>query len=186
METNKSKVKALGANPDHSALWQMWPHIPRLGSMPVGVRMTRKRSNYRPRAVIKDVMSWIKQGHEPLTADADNHMRIVTRIHGSVVALQGGTADVHDLNTLISASNMATGYKNIDLGRDYEQEIRTGAHAVAAVRERLVKWKKVQATATEVEAISLLVQICQAQLEASTRADFEKASAIVTRNGCEV
>lgn len=154
--------------------------------MPVGVRMTRKRSNYRPRAVIKDVMSWIKQGHEPLTADTDNHMRIVTRIHGSVVALQGGTADAHDLNALISASNMATGYKNIDLGRDYEQEIRTGAHAVAAVRERLVKWKKVQATATEVKAISLLVQICQAQLEASTRADFEKASAIVARNGCDV
>jgi hypothetical protein len=148
--------------------------------------MTRKRSTYRPRGVIKDVMGWVKQGHEPLTADADNHMRIVTRIHGAVVALQAGTADVHDLNTLINVSNIATGYKNIDLGRDYEQEIRIGAHAVAAVRERLVKWHKVQATPAEREAISLLVDICDAQIDVSTRADFEKARAVVKRMGCEV
>ena len=146
----------------------------------------RKRSTYKPRPVIQDTMSWIKQGMTPISADVDNDIKTKARMHMAAMALEQGTADVHDLNTLISVSNIATGFKNVGKGRDWEQEIRTGAHAVAAVRERLVKWKKVQATATEVEAISLLVQICQAQLEASTRADFEKASAIVARNGCGV
>lgn len=148
--------------------------------------MTRKRSTYRPRAVIQDTMSYIKQGHEPISADPDTYIRIKARMHGAIVALNADTADVHDLNTLISVSNIATGYKNIDLGRDYEQEIRTGAHAVAAVRERLVKWHKVQATQAERDAISLLVDICDAQIDASTRADFEKARAVVKRMGCEV
>lgn len=148
--------------------------------------MTRKRSTYRPRSVIQDVMGYIKQGHEPVSSDPDTYMRIKARMHGAIVALNADTADVHDLNTLISVSNIATGYKNIDLGRDYEQEIRIGAHAVAAVRERLVKWKKVQATQAEREAISLLVDICDAQIDVSTRADFEKARAIVKRMGCEV
>jgi hypothetical protein len=148
--------------------------------------MTRKRSSYRPRAVIQDTMGYIKQGHELMSEDTPTYMRIKARMHGAIVALNADTADVHDLNTLISVSNIATGYKNIDLGRDYEQEIRIGAHAVAAVRERLVKWKKVQATPAEREAISLLVDICDAQIDASTRADFEKARAVVTRMGCEV
>jgi hypothetical protein len=128
-------------------------------------------------------MTWVKQGYELISADADTHMRSKIRMHGAMAALNTGNADVNDLNTLISVSNIATGYKNIDLGRDYEQDIRIGAHAVAAVRERLIKWKKVQATPTECEAISLLVDICSAQIDVSTRADFEEALAIVKRNG---
>lgn len=69
--------------------------------------MTRKRSSYRPRAVIQDTMSYIKQGHEPIASDPDTYMRIS-------------------------------------------------------------------------------VDICDAQIDVSTRADFEKARAVVKRMGCEV
>lgn len=146
--------------------------------------MTRKRSTYKPRPIIKDTMGWIKQGMTPISADVDNDIKTKARMHMAAMALEQGTADVHDLNTLISVSNIATGFKNVGKGRDWEQEIRTGAHAVAAIRARLVKWRKVQATDVEIEAVSLLVRICEAQLDDSVRADFEKARAVVARMGC--
>lgn len=142
-------------------------------NLPTRMHM-RKRSSYRPRPVIRDTMQWIKQGFAPLTnqVDADRALRL--RNHLAFDGILHGDADAQDLDTLIAMSNMATALAR-QHGADWRAEIRAAADAIEAMQIRYTRWHKVQATASELEAVRLLLRIHDAQLDATNVRDLELA-----------
>lgn len=143
--------------------------------------MTRKRSKYRPKGMIKDTMAFVKEGLAPVTSHHDANTTLRVRNNSSLRLLTEGKATVNDVDALISVSNTANALKRLGKGKDWTQEILAGTNALEAVQARYYRWHKVQVTQSEIEAITLMVDIHEAQLDASTVIDIEKALAISKR-----
>ena len=140
----------------------------------------RKRSSYRPRPVLKDAMAWIQSGFQPMVAVGDQNVTLRLRNHIAFNAVLTGTATVADLNILIAVSNMATALARKH-GVDWREEIRAAADAIEAMQNRYIKWGKVQTTPTEIDAVALLLEIHDAQLDASRVVDLDQALKIARR-----
>lgn len=131
----------------------------------------RKRSPYRPFAFHKS--SW---AFKPLTAIKDVNMDLRLNNRLSLEAVKTHNASSYDLDTLVTASNMATA-----LSRKYEKDalpiFAAAANALEAMQKRHVKWGKVQATPTELEAILDMMAIHERQLDKCQVRDIESAIA---------
>ena len=132
----------------------------------------RKKSSYRPRPVIRDTLAWILEGFTPLTAKPEENVRLRLRNHLAFDGILHGDATVTDLNTLVAVSNMTTALSR-KYGQDWREEIRAAADAIEAMQIRFIKWKKVQAVASELDAVRLLLRIHDAQLDACRVTDLE-------------
>jgi hypothetical protein len=126
-------------------------------------------------------MLFVKQGISPLTEHEDVVVPAKIRIHSAVAALAGGSATVSDIGIIAAASNLCTALVHRGKGEDWRPEIRASADAIEAIQLRLARWGKVQALAAEVEAISIMAQVHDLQLDASTVIDAEQASIIAQR-----
>lgn len=145
--------------------------------------MTRKRSKYRPKGVIRDTMSLVKVNVSKVTShgDADKIMRGTNR--AALDALARGMGEARDIDILIDASNMTTSLKHTakDMGKDWSAEIRAGTDAIEAIQLRFARWHKVQTTPAEVDAISMMLDIHDAQLDSASMAHMVKAAQITKR-----
>lgn len=142
--------------------------------------MTRKRSKYRPKGVIRDTMSLVKVNVSKVSPHA-NILRGTNR--AALDALARGLGVPRDIDILIDASNMTTSLKHTakDMGKDWSAEIRAGTDAVEAVQLRYAKWSKVQITDAEIAAIALMLDIHDAQLDQATMGQMAKAVEITKR-----
>lgn len=131
----------------------------------------RKRSSYRPFAFHKS--SW---AFKPLTAIKDVNMDLRLNNRLSLEAVKTHNASSYDLTTLATASNMA-----MALSKKYEKEslpiLSAAADALETMQKRHVKWGKVQATPTELEAILDMMAIHERQLDKCQVRDIESAIA---------
>ena len=74
--------------------------------------MTRKRSKYRPKGVIKDTMQFVLQGLSPLASQEDANIILRmrnTEAHGTIL---NGTATANDLDVLIAKSATTDGKRS--------------------------------------------------------------------------
>lgn len=140
----------------------------------------RKRSKYKPRPMLLDAMAWLKSGFAPLTAHTSANVDLRLRNTAAHGAILDGTATADDLDVLIGMSNMCTALARKH-GADWREEIRSAADAIEAMQKRYFKWRKVQATPAELEAITLMTQIHDAQLDAARITDLDEAIAIARK-----
>ena len=140
----------------------------------------RKRSSYRPKPIIRDTVSFIKKGFEPIT---DIDLRIKPR--SSFEALRHGYATLSDLNRLVTVSNTTTALSR-QVGRDWLPEIRQAADAIEAMQRRYATWGRVQATKPELEAVRLLLLISEAQLDVTRVQGLEIAIEVARKGVCDL
>jgi hypothetical protein len=143
--------------------------------------MTRKRSKYRPKGIIRDTMGYVKAGIATFTSHPDANVVLRIRNNDALKALAEGKAGPVELDVLIGVSNIATALKRLGTGKDWSAEIRAGTDAVEAIQIRFKRWQKIQATPAEIAAVTLMVDIHEAQLDASSVVDVEKAITIAQR-----
>lgn len=141
----------------------------------------RKRSSYRPKGVILDTMKWVTSGLKPLVSEEEQNMKLRLRNHSAFTAIELGAGTRDDIDLLISVSNMTTALSRKH-GSDWKEEIRAGADAVEAIRNRYNKWGKVQITDDERDSITLLFQIHDAQLDKAVINDLDNAVRIAKAN----
>lgn len=142
--------------------------------------MSRKKSKYKPKPVIQDVMAYVKTGIRRVSSLGDANTVLRLKNHSAFAAVREGRGTKADINILMSVSNMATALCRNGFGEDWKAEIRAGADVIEAINNRYVRWGKVQATESEISTISLVFQIHDAQLDAVTVADVEKGISVVT------
>lgn len=137
----------------------------------------RKRSSYRPRGVVLDTMQWVTSGFKTLPSIGDQNVILRLRNHSALESVMRGNATATDVNVLITAANMATALKHIGKGGDWSDEIRAGVDAVESLSQRA----RYVFTGPELSAVRLMMEIHDAQLDACTIAELEKALAIAKR-----
>lgn len=137
----------------------------------------KKRSRYKPKGVILDVMGWVKQGMR-IVDSMDLGLNLKIKNHGALANLTQGRGTRQDMDLVIGALNMTEALTliNPELGRDWAAEIRAAQDALLALGERgLANGDRFIFKADEMRAVNLGMEIHDAQLERSTVRDIELA-----------
>ena len=139
----------------------------------------RKRSKYKPRSIRMDNMSFVKAGITPFTeVSAGTSLRI--KNHDSLNNIRLGVATKSDIDMLLGASNIAEAMRRMGKGVDWQVELKAGHDALLAVARRGAKNKmRFVLTGPELQALNLMMDIHDAQLDACILQDVEKALDLV-------
>jgi hypothetical protein len=136
----------------------------------------RKKSKYKPKGVRLDNMTWVQAGLKPMTAiSATVDIRI--KNHAAMDTLRRGVATRDDIDILIGMFNMTEAFTRLrpEFGRDWAEEIRAGQDALYAVAQRGAAAGRFVLKGTELQAMNLVMELHDAQLDASTVKETEQA-----------
>lgn len=141
----------------------------------------RKRSKYRPKGVRLDPIRYVIEGIKPmsshpaaLTLRIKNHQALHDLVQGD------GTRD--NMDTLIAAMNIAEALAMVNpdkLGASVRAEITAAQNAVLVMARRGVERDRFLFTGPELNAVNTAMEIHDAQLDACTIAELEKATDLV-------
>ena len=138
----------------------------------------RKRSRYKPKGVRLDVMTWIKQGMQPMAT----HPEAVTlrlRNHAAMDEIVRGCGTRDHCDAVIAALNMTEALAMLRIGEEYRQDINAGQQAMLEMCRRGLERDRFLFTGPELQAVNTAMEIHDAQLDACTLAELEKAISIV-------
>jgi len=143
--------------------------------------VSRKRSKYKPKAVLTDPMTWVKKGMERI---ADNKHAVVLKLrnHDALVETTQGRADKDVLMVLISAMNMAEALLLInpqDMGGHLADEVRQAQDALLEMARRGIHRGSFLFTGQELQAINVGMEIHDLQLDTCTVRELEQAMDLV-------
>jgi hypothetical protein len=141
----------------------------------------RKRSSYRPRPKLVNPVAYVIEGLTPVK-DYDSYLiDLKIKNHGAMTALTQGRADKDQISFLINMSNAAEALCIMGFKQEYVELILEGSDALLEVGRRGAKTGSFVLKAEEMNALNLLMQIHDEQLELITVKDMEKANEIVLR-----
>lgn len=142
----------------------------------------RKRSRYKPRPTLPDPLGWVLGGFRPMRGEAQaTTLRI--KNHDALLAVTKGKGNRQVIDLLIAAMNMAEAlYRtNEALGAEYASDIRQAQDAIVAMSRRGLERGSFVFTGPELQAMNQGMDIHDAQLDACTIGDLDKALVLVTQ-----
>jgi hypothetical protein len=138
----------------------------------------RKRSKYRPRGLIADTMLYVTSGMKVVGAiSAGTTLKI--KNHAALESVRQGLGTREDIDVLICAFNITEALALMRIGDDWKDEIRAAQDALLAMGRRGVETGKFILRGPELTSFNLAMEIHDAQLDACTVAELEKAIAFV-------
>lgn len=140
----------------------------------------RKRSKYRPKGVRLDVVGWVLQGMQPMSSHPEA-ITLKIKNHSAMDELVRGRGNHQHCDTVIAALNMTEALAMLRIGNEYRQEISAGQAAMLTMCRRGVERGRFLFTGPELQAVNTAMEIHDAQLEACTLAELEKATDIVVQ-----
>jgi hypothetical protein len=139
----------------------------------------RKRSKYKPRAIIPDTMTWVRAGLKKVD-DISAGTTLKIRNHDAMNNLRLGVAARRDIDAIIDAANITEALANRGIGTDWKPEIRGGQDAILELARRGVANSfRFIARGPELTALNTLMEVHDAQLEVVTVKQLETAMADV-------
>jgi hypothetical protein len=141
----------------------------------------RKRSSYRPKGVIMDTMRHVLGGFTPVR----EHGKATTlkiKNHQALTSMVAGTGCRDDIDILIAAMNVAEAMAiTCELGDGYRTEITAAQDALLAMSRRGLERDRFLFTGLELTAMNMGMEVHDAQLDACTVGELEKALDFVAR-----
>ncbi len=136
----------------------------------------RKRSKYRPRKIIADPLGFVLSGMQRLPELRDQFLMIQIKNREALEQVRIGRANKDDIDRLIAMANMSESLAIHGKGSDWLKEINESQHHLHALAERGVRLgMRFVMKAAEWEALKLITDLHEVQLENSTVFDIEKA-----------
>jgi hypothetical protein len=134
----------------------------------------RKRSKYRPRGVIYDTLNYVVSGMKVVGAiSAGTTLKI--KNHAALEQVRQGLGTREDIDVLICAFNITEALALMRIGDDWKDEIRAAQDALLAMGRRGVETGKFILRGPELTSFNLAMEVHDAQLDACTVAELEKA-----------
>lgn len=136
----------------------------------------RKKSKYKPRPVLRDCMAYIKTGFAPVREQSET-LTLRMKNHASLEEITKGRATKAHVDIMIVALNMTEALAMVreDLGADWRTEIRAAQDALFAMAQRGVATGRWLFTGPELTAVNLAMELHDAQLDACTVDELQKA-----------
>ena len=141
----------------------------------------KKRSKYRPKGVRLDNLTYVIQGLTPMAKHGDHLVTLKIKNHQALAALTQGRATLADVNVLIATLNIAEALYRMGFGREYKDVVAQGLLALRAVGGRGIATGRFILTGPEMNALNIVMELHDAQLDLCVVQDIEKAIDLVRR-----
>lgn len=136
----------------------------------------RKRSKYRPRPMLQSPLDFVLSGMKPLSQLKDQFLMIQLKNREALEQVRTGNATKEDIDLLIAMANMSESLAIHGKGDDWLPEINESQNHLHALAERgAQRGMKFVMKAAEWEALKLITDLHEVQLENSTVYDIERA-----------
>lgn len=141
----------------------------------------RKRSKYRPKGIITDTISHVLGGFR-LVQDTGKAVTLKIKNHQALVSMTQGKGTRDDIDVLIAAMNVAEALViTADLAGEYRQEIKDAQDAIYTMGQRGLSKNRFLFTGPEMQAMNMGMAVHDAQLDACTVGQLERALDYVAR-----
>lgn len=141
----------------------------------------RKRSSYRPKGVIMDTVGHVLKGFTPVR-DHGKATTLKIKNHQAMACMTTGVGNRDDIDILIAAMNVAEALIIVSsLGEEYLNDISAAQQAIVTMAQRGLAKDKFLFTGPELTAMNLGMEIHDAQLDACTIGQLERALEFVAR-----
>lgn len=141
----------------------------------------RKRSKYKPRAVLANPVAWVLEGMTPVAHHESYLIDLKIKNHGAMAALTQGRATRIEIDALIAMSNVIEALWTLGFGTEYEDVIVAGQAALIEVGRRGLATGKFILRASEMSALNELMELHDAQMDVITIRDMDQALAVVNK-----
>jgi hypothetical protein len=142
----------------------------------------RKRSKYRPKGVITDTVSHVLGGFRLMRHHGDAAVTLKIKNHQALASMVAGNGGRDDIDILIAAMNVAEALViTSELGHEYRAQIKQAQDAIVSMGRRGLERNRFLFTGPEMQAMNLGMEIHDAQLDACTVGQLEKAVDFVGR-----
>ncbi len=141
----------------------------------------KKRSKYKPKGVRLDNMSWIIAGMKKVGTLPTAGVALKLKNHEALDSILMGEGTRDHVDVLIAAVNMAEAMVRLreELGADWKTEIKAAQDALFTMARRGVEKNKFAFTGPEMNAVKLVMDVHDVQLDNCTVKDMERALFIV-------
>lgn len=134
----------------------------------------RKRSKYRPKGVLLDTMGHVLSGMKIVgSIGAGTTLKI--KNHDVLNKLRRGEAARDDIDVLIGAFNITEALARMRIGEDWKDEIRAAQDALLELGRRGAETGKFILRGPDLTTFNTAMEIHDAQLDACTVSELEKA-----------
>lgn len=142
----------------------------------------RKRSSYRPKGVLPDPVRWVLGGLQPMRTH-EHAVSLKIKNHQSMLDAAKGLATKPQLDILIAAMNMAEALHRVNpaLGYEYADDIRAAQDALLTMCQRGIERGSYVFTGPELQAMNQGMEVHDAQLDACTIGELDKALQLVAK-----
>lgn len=139
----------------------------------------RKRSKYRPRSVLLNTMGYVLESFTPISKLDRYFVDLKIKNHLALNNLTKGIAMRDDIDTLIQSVNIVEALYRMGFGREYADDVRAGLDALHTVGVRGVATGRFILKSEEMNALNVIMELHDAQLEVITLKDMENAIKLV-------
>jgi hypothetical protein len=141
----------------------------------------RKKSNYKPRGVRYDNMSWVIAGMKKVGALPTAGVALKLKNHEALDSILMGQGTRAHVDVLIAAVNMSEALIRIrdELGVDWKTEIKAAQDAIYTMGKRGHERNSFVFTGPEMTAVKLVMDLHDAQLDECCVREMEEALFIV-------
>lgn len=139
----------------------------------------KKRTKYRPRPLLLNPIGYVLGGFEPMRAHKSQLLDLKLKNHDALTNLTRGVATRDDIDVLVEMFNTTRALWILGFGAEYADELKAGFDSLSAVKNRGAESGKFILKSEEMNAINLIAELHDAQMEVITIGDLEKALKIV-------
>ena len=141
----------------------------------------KKRSKYRPRRVLLNTMAFVQESLTPVALH-DTYLLDLKIVNSMAMAsLMKGTATKRDMDVLVAMSNIVEALYELGFGRQYQGVATEGRYAILSIVYRAVERLRFVPTGEDVKRLNTLMELHDAQMDAITIADMERAISLAKR-----
>lgn len=139
----------------------------------------RKRSKYRPRQILLNPLGYVLEGMTPVSQHDQFLVELKIKNHLAMSTLTKGLATRGDIDTLIATVNIVEALYRLGFGREYADVVKDGLDALRDVGKRGVESGRFILKSSEMNALNLVMELHDAQMDIITIKDMDKAVALV-------
>ena len=139
----------------------------------------RKRSKYRPRAVLQNPVGYVLESLKPVAQHEQYLVELKIKNHLAMTTLTKGEATRSDIDTLIASVNIVEALYRMGFGKEYADVVHNGLEALRSVGKRGAESGRFILKADEMNALNLVMELHDAQMDLNTIKDMDKAIELV-------
>lgn len=139
----------------------------------------RKRSKYRPKPLLVNPLGYVLESMKPVAHHEQYLVELKIKNHLAMTTLTRGEATRSDIDTLIASVNIVEALYRLGFGREYADVVREGLDALRDVGKRGAESGRFILKSTEMNALNLVMELHDAQMDLITIKDMDKAIELV-------